>query len=209
MNYLLATLAAVFAATFLGAPRMGAGWFWDAGNGIGFAAFAGLLYLTITSSRRLDVRAHQVVAYAVLALVVVHAFWFLLGDGTAVEFLKIGAPDYMWLGMVSLVSLGAMIICADLPDRLRVHRNFSSFKYWHRVLTVVAIAAAAYHIVVSRFYLVHWYQAGIFVLMSLCVCFGRDHWARLGQIGIASPVRYLAFSSALIALFAAIRNFPS
>lgn len=209
MNYLLATLTAVFAATFLAAPRMGAGVSWDAGNGIGFAAFAGLLYLTITSNQRLDVRAHQVLAYAVLALVVLHAFWFPLGDATAIEFIKPGAPDYMWLGMVSLVSLLVLIVVANLPDRLRVHRNYSSFKYWHRVLTVVVIAAAAYHVVVSNFYLATWYQAGIFVALSLAVCFGHDRWARRGQMAIVSPARYLAFSCVFIALFAGIRNLPA
>jgi hypothetical protein len=56
MKALLATFAAVFLLTFIATPTMGAGWFWDAGNALGFAAFAGLLYLTITSSRRLDVR---------------------------------------------------------------------------------------------------------------------------------------------------------
>ena len=42
MKPLLATMAVVFLITFIAAPTMGAGWFWDAGNGTGFAAFAGL-----------------------------------------------------------------------------------------------------------------------------------------------------------------------
>ena len=209
MNYLALTLAAVFAVTFLGSPLMGAGWFWDAGNGIGFAAFAGLLYLTISSNRRLDVRAHQVLAYAVLALVVAHVFWFLLGDATTVEFMKIGAPDYMWLGLASLVLLLVLIVVANLPDRLRVHRNYASFKYWHRVLTVAVIATAGYHIIVSNFYLGTWYQSGLFAVLALGVCFGRDHWAKLGQIAIASPARYLALSCILILVFAGLRNLPS
>ena len=78
MTALVATILAVFAVTFLASPTMGAGSFWDAGNAFGFAAFAGLLYLTITSSRRLDVRAHQLLGYAVLSTAVLHAFWFLL-----------------------------------------------------------------------------------------------------------------------------------
>jgi hypothetical protein len=48
MKSLLATFAAVFQITFLAAPTMGAGWFLDTGNAIGFAAFGGLLYLTVT-----------------------------------------------------------------------------------------------------------------------------------------------------------------
>ncbi len=209
MKILIATMAAVFVITFLAAPTMGAGWFWDAGNGIGFAAFAGLLYLTITSNRRLDVRAHQILGYAVLLLVVGHAFWFLLGDATAVEFIKIGAPDYMWLGIVSLILFVILITTANVPDRLRVHRNYPSFKYWHRTLTIVVIAGAAYHIVVSNFYLGTWYQAGLFALISLAVCLGRAYWIKLGQIAIASPTVYLAISSVLIIAFAGLRNLPS
>ena len=209
MKILFATMAAVFVITFLGAPAMGAGWFWDTGNGIGFAAFAGLLYLTITSNRRLDVRAHQILGYVVLALVVGHAFWFLLGDATAVEFIKIGAPDYMWLGIVSLIMFVILIMTANLPDRMRVHSNYPSFKYWHRVLTIVVIAGAVYHIVVSNFYLANWYQAGLFVLVSLAVCVGRAYWVRLGQIVIASPVIYLALSSVLIIVFVGLRNLPA
>ncbi len=39
----VALVAAVFAITFLSAPRLGGGWFWDIGNGLGFVAFAGIL----------------------------------------------------------------------------------------------------------------------------------------------------------------------
>lgn len=209
MKLLLATMMAVFVITFLRAPAMGAGLFWDTGNAIGFAAFAGLLYLAITSGRRLDVRAHQLFAYAVLALVAAHAFWLLLGDGAAVEFIKIGAPDYMWLGIASLVSLIVLIMIANMPDRLRVHRDYPRFKYWHLVLTVVVIASAAYHIVVSNFYLGSWYQAGLFVLLSLLAVTGRDYRARLGRIAIASPGRYLALGAVLTIVFAGVRNLPA
>ncbi len=202
-------MAVVFLITFLAAPTMGAGWFWDTGNGIGFAAFAGLLYLTITSNRRLDVRAHQIIGYAVLLLVVGHAFWFLLGDATAVEFIKLGAPDYMWLGIVSVVLLAILITTAIVPDRLRVHKDYPSFKYWHRVLTISMIASAAYHVVVSNFYLVAWYQAGLFVLISIAVCLCRAYWVKLGQIAIVSPVVYVALSVAMAVAFAGLRNLPA
>jgi hypothetical protein len=209
MKPLLVTMVIIFMITFLGAPQMGAGWFWDTGNGIGFAAFAGLLYLTITSNRRLDVRAHQVLGYFVLALVIGHAFWFLLGDATVVEFIKIGAPDYMWLGIVSLFVFIILIMTANLPDRMRVHKNYPSFKYWHRALTIVVIGGAVYHIVVSNFYLATWYQAALFVLVSLGVCLGRAYWIRLGQIVIASPAVYLTLSGALIVAFVGLRNLPA
>lgn len=209
MRPLFVTLAVVFLITFLATPTMGAGWFWDAGNGIGFAAFAGLLYLTITSNRRLDVRAHQVLSYAVLLLVVGHAFWFLLGDATAVEFIKLGAPDYMWLGIVGLILFIVLLTTANVPDRLRLHKNYPNFKYWHRVLTITVIVCAAYHIVVSNFYLGTWYQALLFAIISIGVCLGRNHWISLGQIAIVSPAVYLALSTVLIVAFAGIRNLPA
>lgn len=208
MKSLLATLGTVFLLTFLAAPTMGAGWFWDAGNGLGFAAFAGLLYLTITSSRRLDVRAHQVFGYAVLSLALLHAFWFLLGDAAAVEFIKPGAPDYMWLGVVGLLLLGLLITVALIPDRLRVHKDYPAFKYWHRVLAIATIACITYHIVVSDFYLATRYQAALFVALAVVVSFGRMYWIRLGQLPIATVSVYLVLSVMLTAAFAVVRNLP-
>ena len=208
MKALLATLAAVFLLTFLAAPTMGAGWFWDAGNAIGFAAFGGVLYLTITSNRRLDVRAHQVLGYGVLFVAIAHAFWFLLGDAAMTEFLKPGAPDYMWLGVVSLLLLGILMTVALVPDRMRVHKTYPAFKYWHRVIAIATIATATYHIVVSNFYLGTWYQGVLFVLFAIAVSVGRAYWIKLGQIRIVSNFAYVLASVLFGALFVTVRNLP-
>ena len=188
---------------------MGAGWFWDAGNAFGFAAYAGLLYLTVTSSRRLDVRAHQVLGYGVLLVAAVHAYWFMLGDAAVVEFMKTGAPDYMWHGIVGTILLGMLITVARLPDRLRVHKDYAAFRYWHRVLAVMTIGTLTYHIVVSNFYLGAWYQALAFVLLAIAVAFGRDYWYRLGQLSIARMPVYLAVSVAFSLVFTMLRNLPA
>jgi predicted ferric reductase len=145
----------------------------------------------------------------VLLLTVGHAFWFLLGDATVVEFIKMGAPDYMWLGIVSFLLLAILIITATVPDRIRLHENYASFKYWHRVLTVAMILSAAYHIVVSNFYLHAWYQGALFALLSVSVCLGRAYWTRLGQIDIVSPLVYLSICTVSVVAFAAIRNIPA
>jgi len=208
MKALVVTLAVVFVVTFLAAPTMGAGWFWDTGNAIGFAAFGGLLYLTITSVRRLDVRAHQVLGYGVLVVAVVHAFWFMLGDAAAVEFLKPGAPDYMWLGVVSLLSFGILMTVALVPDRFRIHKDYPSFKYWHRLVAIVTLASGTYHIVVSNFYLGAWYQGVLFVLVVVAVASARPFWVKLGQIRIATNATYILVSVIFGALFVAIRNLP-
>jgi predicted ferric reductase len=208
MKALLATLAAVFLITFLVAPTMGAGWFWDTGNALGFSAFGGLLYLTITSNRRLDVRAHQVLGYGVLFVAIAHAFWFLLGDAAVIEFLKPGAPDYMWLGVVSLLLFGVLMTVALVPDRMRVHKNYPAFKYWHRVVAIATIASATYHIVVSNFYLGKWYQAVLFVLITIVVSVGRAYWIKLGQLPIATNSNYIFVTAAFGAVFVAVRNLP-
>jgi hypothetical protein len=208
VKVLLVTFAAVFLLTSIATPTMGAGIYWDFGNGIGVAAFAGLLYLTITSSRRLDVRAHQVFGYGVLIVAVLHVFWFLLGDAAVVEFLKLGAPDYMWHGVVSFILLGVLITFALVPDRFRLHRDYPSFKYWHRVLAVATIGTATYHVAVSGFYLGTWYQGWLLVALAAFVAFGRPFWIRLGQIPVARPSVYVAVSVISAVLFAAIRNLP-
>jgi hypothetical protein len=208
MKALLATLAAVFLVTFLAAPTMGAGWYWDSGNALGFTAFGGLLYLTITSNRRLDVRAHQVLGYGVLIVAIAHAFWFLLGDAAMTEFLKPGAPDYMWLGVVSLLLLGVLMTVALVPDRMRVHKTYPGFKYWHRVIAFATIASATYHIVVSEFYLGTWYQGVLFVLLAIGASIGRAYWIKLGQIPIATNTAYVLVSVVFGALFVAVRNLP-
>ena len=208
MKALIATLAAIFASTFLAAPTMGAGWFWDTGNALGFVAFGGLLYLTITSNRRLDVRAHQVLGYGVLFVAIAHAFWFLLGDAAVAEFLKPGAPDYMWLGAASLLSLGVLMTVALVPDRMRVHKTYPTFKYWHRVVAVATVASATYHIVVSEFYLRTWYQVVLFVLLAIVATSGRAYWIKLGQMPIATNLAYVIVGSVFAVLFVAVRNLP-
>lgn len=209
MKALLTVFTGVFLITFLARPTMGAGWFWDAGNGLGFAAFAGLIYLGITSFRRLDVRAHQVLGYAVLFVAVLHVLWFLLGDAAVVEFVKLGAPDYMWLGVAGLLLLFVLVTVALVPDRLRLHKDYKSFRYWHRLLAVATVAASTYHITVSNFYLYRWYQVAIFVIVAAAASFGRAYWIRLGQLTIASPWSYLTASVLLAAMFSAIRNLPA
>lgn len=208
MKALLAVFIAVFLLTFLARPTMGAGWSWDAGNAIGFAAFAGILYLTLTSSRRLDVRAHRVFGYAVLSVAVAHAFWFLLSDAAVVEFVKPGAPDYMWHGIVSLLLLAVLMMVAMVPERMRLHRDYASFRYWHRVLAVATIATASYHIVVSNFYLGTWHQALLFTGLAAAIAFGHRWWARLGQLQIAGPFGFIVMTMVATVLFAAVRNFP-
>ncbi len=208
MKILIASFAVVFLITFLATPSMGAGWFWDGGNAIGFSAFAGLIYLTITSAKRVDVRAHLLLGYGVLFVAAAHVFWFLLGDAAAVEFVKVGAPDYMWLGIVSFLLLCVLMTIAVVPDRVRVHKNYAMFRYWHQVLAVAAIASATYHIVVSNFYLGRWYQGLLFVAVAGAAAFGRPYWITLKRLEIVPNSIFLLVSVIFCTLFVVVRNFP-
>ena len=101
-----------------------------------------------------------------------------------------------------------LITVALVPDRFRVHKDYPAFKYWHRVLAIVTIGTAAYHIVVSNFYLGAWYQGLLFALLAVAVAFGRAWWIKLGQLPIAKTVAYLAVSIVFVVAFAAVRNPP-
>ena len=115
----------------------------------------------------------------------------------------------MWLGIVSMVLLAVLMTAAMVPDRFRLHRDYASFRYWHRALTVAVVLSAAYHVAVSGFYLDAWYQALTFGLVSVGACLGREYWARLGQIDIAAPAVYLGLSVLSAAVFAGLRNLPA
>jgi len=208
MKTLLAVLAAVFLPTFLAAPTMGAGWFWDTGNGLGFAAFAGLLYLGITSYRRIDIRAHRLLGFTVLLVAVAHALWFLLGDAAAIEYIKFSAPGYMWFGIIGLILLFVLVIISLVPDRLRVHKDYPKFLYWHRILAVATVASCVYHIVVSHFYLATWYQAAVFIAVATVASFGRPWWVRFGPLPVVTPAVLILFSVLFSGIFSLIRNLP-
>ena len=209
MRALIVIIGSVFVAPLAGWPLHGGGWYWDVGNGLGFAAFGGLLYLMISSNRQFDVAAHRILGYAVLALTLGHVFWFLLGDAATVEYVKFGAPDYMWLGVVSVLLLFFLIAIALPPERMHIHRGYSSFKYWHRLIAIATIVSAAYHIVVSGFYVDGWAQALLFIAIATAACFGRTHWARLTERRLPAPVAFVAVSAIAAVSFAAARNMGS
>lgn len=203
MQLLLVTFAAVFGVTFLAAPRMGAGWFWDAGNALGFAAGAGFLYLSITGRRLIDVRVHQRVGYGVLALAMAHAYWFLLGDAAVIDFLKPRAPLYLWAGVLGLLLLGLLITIALVPDRYRIHRDHRLFRHWHRWLAVATLVAVTWHIVASGFYLYETYQVVLFVLLAGVACIG---WRGSAGVPTAGARSYLGISTLCIVAFIVIRD---
>ena len=185
---------------------MGAGWAWDADNALGFAALAGMLFLCIPGGARRSVSAHQSAGYAVLALTLIHALWFLLDDGAAVEFIKPDAPAYMWTGIIGIVLLCVLVVLAMMPTRLTAHRSYQTFRKWHQITAFIAIACMLHHTIASGFYLRTWWQAVLLPVFALVAMFGRGIWGTLGQSPRVTPRNLLAISFIGAVVFTGIRN---
>jgi hypothetical protein len=206
---LLLTTAAVFLVSLLVSPTLGAGWFWDLGNGFGFAAFSGLLYLSLASARAMHHAAHRRLAYAVLLLAALHVFWLLLGDAVVVEYLVPGAPLYMWAGLAGFALLNLLMLAALPRYRPRIHGSRADFRRWHRALAIAVTAGSAWHILVAGHYLrspLQWLAfAALAAFASFAYRFGRDN----NDLDRRASRRYLVVAAVAVALFTLVRNTPS
>lgn len=206
MQRLLLTLSSVLLVTLIATPTLGAGWIWDVGNGVGFVAFAGLLYLGRSGEGGKNQGAHQVLGFAVLGVTTTHVYWFLLFDAAVIEYIKPGAPVYMWMGILGFILL-AVLIFIGLPEyRLRLHKRHATFKHWHRGLAFATIAGAGYHIVVSGFYLRASYQVALFLILVTAALFGDQFIAQREAETRQTAGTYLAAGALCVVLFAGIRN---
>ncbi len=205
MTILAIVIASVFATTFLVGP-VGGGYYWDFGNALGFLALAGLLFQMVPYPRSQVARRHERLGYWVLALAIAHALWFLAGDATVRVYLQPGAPFYMWAGLVGVLAMAALCSLARLPDRMRVHRRYSSFRTTHRVLGFVVVAASVIHVLPSGFYLATWVQWGALGAIVACSCLGRGYWVRLSRPPSASTAVFLVCGGVAVLLFVLLRN---
>ena len=207
MKGLLPTLLGVLLVTLLATPTLGAGWLWDIGSGLGFVAFAGLLHLSASRGRGFDLRAHQSLGFAVLGVATAHAYWFLLSDAVVIEYVKPGAPVYMWMGIATFVSLTVTIFVSLPKYRPGLHGRAATFGLWHRVLALVTIVGAGYHIVASGFYLNTAYQIVLFLVLTLIVLWrGSQRTDRGNAVTRQTWRKYLAIGTLCVLVFASIRN---
>lgn len=206
MTVLAVIVGLVFLVTFAGVPPVGGGWFWDSGNALGFLAFAGLLFQMIPAARTQATTRHERLGYRVLAVATLHASWFLAGDGAVRVYLQPGAPIAMWLGLVGLVALALLTALARMPDRMRVHRRFRTFRAIHRLLGFAVVAGAGLHVVLTGFYLSRWLQDGLLVLFVAACCLGRPYWARLGAPPVASGPGFAVVGMVAAGAFLLARN---
>lgn len=101
---------------------------WDGANALGFAALAGLLYLSSTPRGARDLKRHERFSYVVAGLAAGHAGWFLVTDNAALEYIKPDAPLYMWAGVAGLLLIVLTVIVSVIPTRLRVFGTSARFK---------------------------------------------------------------------------------
>ena len=204
MKILGAIFALVWMIAFLVAPKLGAGWGWDAANAFGLSAFVGLLYLSLPGQPRRDVYLHERLGYAVLALLLAHALWFIVFDAAAVEYIKPDAPAYMWTGIASVLTIFGLVVLARMPRRKNVHGSYNAFRYLHLCLSVAALGLAAHHIVASGLYLRTLVQVAAFVALLLVIVVARP--IAIWRHQTVSPRAFLGLSTVAIAVFAFIRN---
>ena len=199
-SFLSITLV-IFAVASVPLSRPGAGWFWELGNGLGFAALAVMLYLLIDTRRGGKVRAHQLLGYLSVGYLAGHILWFLLGDPIAIEYAKPGASWSMWSAWLALLMLIVLVV-SSLPNlRPANYHNHLGFRRWHRILTVVLLAASVHHIAGSGFYLVHplhWLSLIVLSIFLLRLPLQRNRGLRP-----VHPLLALAFTALAIALFVA------
>jgi len=197
-------LIAVMLIGLAATPTLGAGWLWDLGNGVGFVAFSGLIFLNIPGASSKNVQSHKLLGYAVLAMAALHAFWFLLIDSAVIETIKFSAPIYMWLGIAGFALLTVLVFIALPERRLRIHNRSSVFRSWHRGLAITCVCGIAFHIVLSGFYLHRPYQVvGIAVLLAVTILGG---FRGLKITATTSWRNYCLQCLVCVGIFAGIRN---
>ncbi len=198
--------AAVFLAASLAHPTLGAGWFWDIGNAIGFCAFSGLLFLAYTGAPSTDLKPHRLLGNAVLLIAAMHVFWMLLGDPVVVEYILPGAPIYMWAGLVAFVLLNVLLLIGLPGFRRQIYRHRDSFRRWHRWIAIVTIAATCWHIVGSGHYLRASYQWAPMLAIAAAACFAPRFIARKSDLNAWASRQFLGFTLVATAAFALVRN---
>ena len=198
--------AGLFLLTMLASPTLGAGWYWDLGNAIGFCTFAGLLYLAYASARKLDIRVHRLLGNTVLLLAALHVFWFLLGDPVVVEYIMPDAPHHMWAGIGAFLLLNVVVLIGLPEYRLRIHKDHESFRHWHRWIAIGAIGACAWHIIGAGHYLNAPYQWISMLAISTVCCVPISFVRHSSNLSRKSVLLFLCITLVASLSFALVRN---
>ncbi|MBL4672752.1 MAG: ferric reductase-like transmembrane domain-containing protein [Arenicella sp.] len=148
-------ILAVFCIALLATPVQSADWVWESANGLGFIAFAGLLILSSNGKNRKGHSIlHKWLGIAVLMALVFHVVWFLGSEFLLIEYLKLGSPPHMAIGIVAFMCIALLSISSLKAMRGRAYINNGGFRIAHRYLSIASILLSALHIVLSGYYFV-------------------------------------------------------
>ena len=203
----LVILVAFWLIIFSAGPLASGGRSWDFANGLGYAAYFGLVYLSLPLGARKDISQHKLLGYAVLVLTIFHAVWFLLSDNAAIEYIKTDAPPYMWIGICSLLIVGWLTYVSVAPVRLKVHKTFKSFKSWHTRLATVSILGALYHIFASGLYLYTVYQVLLITLLTIVIKYAPSYVQRTNNP--TSALTFVGASFVAVSTFVLMKSLGS
>lgn len=187
--------------------RHAAGWLWDWANGFGFAAFGGLIYLSLQGRQRNLQLTHKYFSYVVIALLAVHIGMLLALDYLVLDYVLPGAPLYMWSGVLALTLLLFIVISAIPGNRKRSYRDLSAFRRWHKPLSWLLIATVVYHLIGSGFYIrspLQWFALGLL----LCPLLLPAKYNDCVQLKAYSPLSFLIAGIATSAVLAGALNWP-
>lgn len=190
-------------------PFAGAGYFWDFSNALGLAGLAGLVILSLTSSKPLEINYHKILSYIVVFYCLSHALTLVFVDGAVFTYIRPGAPLYMWAGLASLVGLVILLWHAQRPLREKLHAGYQGFASWHRYLAILVIVLAAWHIIVSGFYFQRTYQIVMLAIVCGLALLRPFYASDILSIDKAAVWLYVCTSVVLIVIFIFIRNYQT
>ena len=205
----IGVVVAVVAITLVADYSLSAGRYWDFGNGLGFAALAGLICLGLITPKASSLKVHLAIAYTTIVIVLLHALWFLLGDEIALQYILPGAPISMWAGILAFV-LSIFLTVTALPSyRYRSHYNHRYFRHWHLWLSVLVMAATLYHIIGSGLYIRSWPQYVLLAIIAL-ISFRGANVVRADSLSNSGATVLFIIASLLCAvLFTGVRSIAS
>jgi len=148
---------------------------WDTGCALGELSAIGLLALCALPIRSrlgypataLSLSRHRDLGVLVLVLALAHAVLLIIVQPLLIEYLKPSTPLYQQAGILTLVSVIALVATGFLVVRRRLWPNHGQFQLSHLVLTLVALALVAAHAVGSARYLDRRWKIVVWGLASL------------------------------------------
>ncbi len=208
--WIVGVFCAVLIVSFVTNPGLSGGWYWDLGNGLGFAALASLICLAVITPKLGGLRSHQWISYSAAVYILLHALWFLLGDRITLQYILPGAPAAMWAGILALLLVVFLIVIALPSFRYRAHRHHTAFRQWHLWLSIIIVAATLYHVIGSGFYIRSWVQFLLLLAVVLAGYLGRYIGAAYVDEAVAKYLKptpvFIVVSLFCFVFFAAARN---